>query len=290
MVKNHRAGGGHLQKDGDMKVPVPYKYNGSIVVDIEFGRPKGGLIAEVKRAAESSGPYQAILTFLAGAITEITMMDGGILSGASLKAAVRDMPYVTADWASMQVLIMAGADDQVDPYHVCTKCRKPFPENAFEDDPIRVRDLPVAEAWDVSQPIVETIIVQLGFPVEFKNKKTGETIETVEAIEVHLPTLGDCISAYKSKGGEDGTALQYAVMLRAIERVNGIEATQKWKAEIGELLFEKMDSMDISAIAKTTRKYGMTTSIERRCPNCGRMQKIEVPTQDFFASGLRGDK
>ena len=272
-----------------MKIAIPYKTNGRLVTGLEFKRPKGGLIADVRRIAEQSDPYSAILAFIAGSVSVLVTDDSDIEDPAAIKAAVRDMPYLCADWAAMQVLISAGADDQVDPFHQCSSCRKPFPAGWSDEEPVRIRDLPVSMAWDGEAAIVPVISVTLQYPVEYLDKKSGEALMTVESLEMHLPTLGDCIAAARKKGLEDSMDFQYATFLAAIDKVNGLEADKKWKAEQGDLLFGQMDIADIKAVAEATRKYGMKTSIERRCPSCHRQQTVEVPTQDFFASGLQGN-
>ena len=79
-------------------------------------------------------------------------------------------------------------------------------------------------------------------------------------------------------------------MLEALDKVDGDQTTAKWKAEIGVLLFGKLDLSDLNKIGEATQVYGLKSSVEGRCRKCGKVQEVELPTGDFFASGLQGKK
>lgn len=259
-----------------MKLPIPYDHGKSVMTDIEFSRPKAGLIAEVKRIADDADAYSAMVSFIAGSAT-ITSEEGDTFSGQEAKAVVRAMPYLDAEWCSIKLLLLTGASDYFEGMSVCPRCGH---RKSFDGE---ISKLPVLEA-----EAVQLSTIELGYPVRIMDEKSGDVAEEISSMSFRPPTLGDCIKAAQVCDVEDQLSLQYAVYAEALRSVNGREVADKWRGEWALQVINRMDPEDLRAVAEATHKYGLVRTIPLRCSKCKRTWDGEVDTSGFFSSGLHG--
>lgn len=261
-----------------MRVPLPFEVDGVVVRDVEFTRPRGGVIADVQKQASQGDVYSAMALFIAGSLTEVTG-DGGIT--APMKQVAKAMPWQTANWAAVQILLQLGVGDEIDQLWTCPRCGHRF--GTDPDDPVTISNLEIAYADEA-----ERVGAELSYPVEFKDTRSGEVVQAVNSLTLRHATLEDCSKARKSVGQSDPMRLQYAIYANAIEEVNGESVSKKWRAEWGAQTFERMDIADLQDIGGERDKYGYQQTVMVRCPSCDKRFEGIVNLSSFFASGLRG--
>lgn len=265
-----------------MKIPVPFLASGNrLVVTAELDRPKGGVIADAKRVADGGDLYSSILTFLAGTVSQLEGPEGAIEGQANIRQALRSIPYQSSDFLALHALALTGVDDKIETYCRCPRCKK-----QIQDQGVRLQDLEIKFYEPHDGETEPRPVVRLQYPVEITNRKTGEILLRVEEVKLRYPCLEDCIVSFRAVGMADQMRLQYRIWLEAIEAVNGEAVDAKWRNEIGVMIFDRMDIVDLKAISASLREYGMAQTVKIRCPSCGKEFEQGVSTADFFAYGL----
>lgn len=266
-----------------MDLPVKYQYKEDVVSGIRIVRPKGLVFAETRKTAEGGDFYSALVEFISGSTDEVEMESGNVVSDKTgIKAAIRNMPYVDANWLSIQILLQLEENSIIDGVWNCPRCKHQF----FSDPefPDRVEDLGVTTA-----PDVVTITRDLMFPVEIKSASTGDPVVSVSSVEIRLPTLSDCSRAYRLVGGNDYGKLQFAIYGQATLAANGVEVDDKWRNQWGLMVYERMDGGDLKDIANMATEYGMDETLPKRCPKCSKEWDAPVDVSGFFVDGLRAN-
>jgi hypothetical protein len=126
-----------------------------------------------------------------------------------------------------------------------------------------------------------TISYQLESPITITNAKDGSVIMEVDSIEIRVPTLADCILTAKQVAASGGFRFQIVLYKNCLL---GVDA--KFRAEWGVYLFEQMSTNDLRGIYEPIKKYGIASTVEKRCYNCGKVWEASVNTTNFFVSGL----
>lgn len=270
-----------------MKLPIAFTHGEGLFVDATVIRPRGGVLADSRKAAEQGDFYGSILTFVAGIIERLTDSRGGETDDrAAVRMIVKDsMPFEDANYLAIQSLIMTEAGDEIDGVYPCPRCNeKVYPS---EDSPDLISELEVRYADNDG---ALTFSRELKAEVEVREAGSGASLDVISSINLRVATIGDCMKAARSVGQKDVTRLNYAIMASCIIKVNGNEVDDKWRKTWGEWLFERMDSLDIREITRETSRYGYVTSVQRRCPHCDKEWQAEVNTAGFFGSALQGTR
>lgn len=265
-----------------MKLPYPFENGDRLITSVELRKPNGGTLADARKHAENGDVYQALLAYVAGSVAALVSSTADIIEGREpIKAALRGLPWTLAEWIAFRSMVLAGAEEELDFAYQCPRCGATRYE---EEHPIKVTDLVIKES-----DAPPTALAELPDPIEFKDAKTKEVIESVSTIKFRLPTVGDCISASSSVGNTDDTRLQYAIWAKAIIEVNGTAIDHKWRGTWGSQLFERMEIDGLRAVTKALGEWSIDSTVPATCKKCGKSYKQGVPTSTFFASALRGD-
>lgn len=265
-----------------MKLPYPFFSGQRLLTDIRLRVPTGGTLADARKVAGEGNPYQALLVYVAGSVEALEDSQGQETEGRDqLKTVLRACPWGLAEWIAFQSMLLAGASDEVDIPFVCPRCDA---HHYREDDPIKISSLKIQSLGEVPE-----ISVAFASPVEFKDARTGDVVETVSSMKFRLPSIGDCIRAAGIAGVSNDTRLQYAAWAEAIIAVNGTDIDQAWRAAYGSQSFERMSMPDVRLVAKAMAEWSIDNTVEAYCPSCGKQYRQVIPTGSFFASALRGD-
>jgi hypothetical protein len=267
-----------------LKLPIPFWLGDRLYDGAEIKRPLGGAIADARRAAEDGDPYSSMHLFAAGGTKSLGYETDAEEDPGQVRSALLAAPYADVEWIALRVLELLKADAPVDVALTC-RCGHKWAQESPAISDLECEFYEAAEGGpDVPEPEVE-----LSVPVEFKRKGSeGEVILAVSKLKFQVPTIGACIKAYKKVGLSDKARFQYAVWGESILDHDGEAADPKWRGQWGSLVFERADLDDLKACAKELNAYGISPYFKAHCPKCGREWDAEVPTGDFFASGLRG--
>ena len=256
-----------------MKLPIPVLNNGTKISEAEIKSYNAGVIADTQKVAESGDSYRALETFISGCLETL-----GDLSGSDLRAAVKNMPYKTAEYLSTKIIV-ADKDDAVEGVYECPRCGNQI---TTENDP---EHFTADRISDLDVTYTEDTFFSIGLKKPVKLPVTDEPIAEVQTIEMDYPTLNQCSLALNKVGRGDKIRLQIAIYVEALRKVNAIEVDKKWKSRWGMILFERM-SDDLRAIGDKANAYGLQTELEKNCLKCGKKFKTNITTSNFFASAL----
>jgi DNA-directed RNA polymerase subunit RPC12/RpoP len=257
-----------------MNLPYPFEHRGRTVRSADVKSPTGGVLADAARAAENGNEYKAVHVYVVGSVAALYDGDGSPVDDP--RDALLDAPYFLAEWLAFQSLVKAGASDEVEvPYH-CPKCGRDF-----EGEAAKVSEMTLRGSAEPPR-----VLVPFGRPVEFKDSKTGEVLDSVSAVTLRLPSLGDCVRC-GNKGISDETRLQYAVWGEAVLEVNGQEVNQTWRGAFGAQTFERADLLDVRNVGLALNDWAIDNTVPAKCPKCKKQFRQEVPTGSFFAYALR---
>jgi hypothetical protein len=264
-----------------MRLPYPFENLGRLALSVELKSPTGGVLADARKCAENGDVYQALLAYVAGSVASITFNDGSSVEHKEqVKNSMRDMPWPLTEWLAFRSMIASGVSDEIDVQFECPRCGHKFYR---DEEPVTISGMKIADAEDV--PVVAYSLVT---PVVFKDARSGDPLESISALTFRLPTIADCIKAAGRIGTQDDTRLQYAIWAEAITARDGVEVDQKFRGTWGNQIFERMDLIDLRAMAKALAAWAIDNTIPTFCGKCGKAFVQEVPTGTFFASGLRG--
>ena len=232
--------------------------------------------------------------FAVGSIASIIDSDGGSIDDKStIKGIVNAMPYRDVEWLMIQAIIATGIDDVVEGIYPCPRCHTEVmssePDPLFnvndpehnDDDADRIRKLKTTIC-----AAVRDFTIELEVPVQKIDADTDEVMEEVNAVKLRDPILDDMIRACRKVGMSNAERLNAAVYAEATLTVNGVPVDRKWKNEWGTWLYDRLDFADTRKVREEVQRYGLKSTIEKRCPKCKKVWEAEVDTGSFFASGL----
>lgn len=270
------------------QLPIPIANGGKRYTHCEVVAPKTSVIADTEREAKKS-IYSGILTFVAGGIDKLYDSDGKEIDEPTvIKRICRDMPYRTAEYLAIQIVLEIDPDDGFEGYYHCPRCGQ---EMISEDDPEQdtrdhISDLNVTFMEEESL----VFKVEIDPPLDIKDKKSGEIIESIESLTLEYPTLGTCIAAQGKYGASGAVRQQFAFYVDSLKQINGEEIDQKTRSQWGMYIFENLRAGKhgpLAQISENVRRYGMENSIQKTCPNCGKVWQAPVDTSNFFGSALQ---
>lgn len=269
-----------------MNLPIPIFRNDKIYTSVDITKPRTGVITKAYDAAVYKGlNFKAMLEFVSGCIETIHSLDGESVSDpAKIKRICGMMPSTSAETVALKVMSLINENDYIEGVYICPRCGEKIitGDDGITDTRDKVQDL---EIINMEGNFENSIFVQLSEQVKIKDKRTGETLETIENFEVRYPTLNDCMNAEEGQRNEITIALR--IYCNALQKINGFDASAQWKGTYGMLMMNKIYPKDLSIISKAIKFYGIQKTKERICTECGKVWDAPLNTSNFFVSGLQ---
>jgi len=274
-----------------MRLPIPVFSKDGIYTDVEIEKPRGAVIADAKKAADSSDVYSALKIFVAGCVTSLLKDDEIISDKAAINNKVAIMPYKTAEYLATRIMLLYDPDmDAVEGFYPCPRCGNKIKAEYIKDGEVEIdtRDYISNLPTLVMENPTEFITIQLTDPVIIKNKQTGEIKEKIESITMRWPTLTDCIVAGRKVNRQDIVRMQFAIYVEAMTAVNDIPVDNKWKSVVGMMIFENIKNVkeDLGKLNQIVNQYGLQQKIKKICNSCGKEWETDINTAGFFVSAL----
>jgi len=261
-----------------MKLPLPYEHKGIVVTDIDLKRVTAETVAETVRISQAD-PYLGMARMVSGGTAAIGSETQKITEVQGIIDAVREMPFCDVNFAVIHVLLEMNVPDAIDEASTCPKCGNVVAPD--QDNPDTVSGLAVN-----TSETTEVIARTLAYPVEIKNAK-GEQLELIEDVEIRFPTIHDCSRAARKVQRSNPGGLQLEILANAMTKGNGDEIDESWRARFAQILFRRLDPLDLADINRQTRLYGIEETVPKVCPKCEASWNEVVDLSGFFVSGLR---
>lgn len=268
-----------------MRLPIPFIDNGTTYTEIEFGSPSAGLLADTQKAADAGRYFNSLSILCGGVLTLLSDQNGNVIEDrAELRAAAKKLPYRTAELVALRSLLLVSPDDGFEGVYQCPRCQHRIITEQNEDEDEDTRDY--VKDLEIGYTDGEIITFDLSEPVEFKSG--GEVTDTIESIEMHYPTVSDCIRATKKGADLDEIRQQFSIYAEALETVNGKPINAAWRSTYGPKIFERMNVRDdLPRLGRLMSDPGLSPTVPKRCPKCGKVWNAKVNTSGFFESALR---
>ncbi|MBD3277829.1 MAG: hypothetical protein GF388_05985 [Candidatus Aegiribacteria sp.] len=276
-----------------MRLPIPITVDGKKYTEVEVDAPKASAIADTRRDVEKVNVYQAIWTFIAGGVRcYIDEAGNRIEDQSAVKRITGYMPYRSAEYIALMVVLEIDPDDGIEGLYSCPRCGMEI-VNEYVDEGLdtrdHARDLPVAFMEPGEEPIIDHKMVD---PISIIDKTTGDQLFTIDSFKMEYPTLMTCAQSYNKYGATDEVRRQFAFYIDSLIEVNGEAVTQKFKGEWGMFLFSNMSTRknsDRHLLNKAMQEYGLDSRIKKVCPKCDKEWNAEVSTANFFEYALRSE-
>lgn len=273
-----------------MDLAIPIFQGDKIYNIVDILKPKTGTIATAYESMKKNNIFKALLDFIAGSVETIYSIDGeSVNERGKIKLLCGLMPYQSAEAVALKVMAMINEDDAVEGVYPCPRCGKKIITDA--DDEYGLCVIEKISALEVicmnSGIYTNNIQITLNESVKIKNRQTDEILETIDDFELRYPTVNDCIMAGQNMRDGQEVRVQMKLYINAMTKVNGNEVDRKWKAIYGMPMFNNMDTLDQAKIGKAMLEYGLKKTVQRECPDCGKIWDSPINTSNFFASGLR---
>lgn len=273
-----------------MKLPVPIFFDEKIYTDVEYRRPKTGVITTTYEIAQKGNIFGAIVELINGCVKNITSIDGDVIENpAQIKKLIRSMPYNSAETLSIKIMASINGNDILEGVYNCPRCGKQNipnynPELGI-DERDRVNDLKIN--YMKPEEFNNEIDVIPEEPVKFINEKTGEVIKSIESFTIKFPVMQDCILAGSNSIAGSELRTQFKIYIQSLFKVNDEIVQATWGRTWGKLLFDNLYPEDVSQIGDVLQKYGIDKRLKKTCQYCGRNWEALINTSNFFASGLQ---
>ena len=273
-----------------MKFPVPVSYKGSLITEYEISRPAAFVLADTKKAIDSTGnQFTGLKVFLSGIIKSVSVGEDVLSDAVTIRSIVGKMPLRTAEYVALKGVLLFAEDDGVEGYYPCPRCGKKIlrEKKTINGEDIDTRDF--VSSMKVLYLESNSKVFSFSEPVKIINLATSEVIDEISAITMDMPTLDHTIAASDEYGRNDVVRLQFSQYAKAITHVNGIEVDSKWRAQWGVYLFEHITDMkkDLGQISDWILSSGIQSKVQRTCTECGKEWSSYVDVTNFFVSGLQ---
>jgi len=270
-----------------MRLPIPILGdNGSKFTTAEIKRPSSGLVADTKKLIDSNpNIFVATRHFVSGIITSIDEVEDSI----ALKGLVKNIPYRTAEYLLLQSFLLRNPeDDGIEGVYPCPRCHHKIIAEIYEKDDITYDTRDFISKLEVNYTEDTSFSVTFDEPVEIKDGRTGEILQTINSITMKYPTLEHCIMGYNAcMDKRDDIRLQFNIYAQALTHINDEPISQKFKMNFGALMFDKIDNdADLLKISNAVRAFGLDNRVEKFCPECGKKWITTINTNNFFVSSL----
>lgn len=267
-------------------LPIPIYFNNEVYSNsIEIKKPNAGCIADTKKLSDAGDQYGAIAFFISSCIEAIETKTDMVTDRGMIKNAVRNMPYRSAEYVFIKIMLLRHSDDGVEGVYNCPRCRtqivcEAIKENGeiIKDTRDFIKDMPVKfidGLSNISYTFTEPIVIKA---------TDGSVLQTIESFVMRHSTLGDAISGIKRADARDDLRSQFGIYVESLVEVNGDVVDSRFKGTYGMLMFERADlDTDIIEISKLVNEFGMDKRVTKRCPNCEKEWRSIVNTSNFFA-------
>lgn len=269
-----------------MKLPIPIFHQGNIYEEVEITKPKAGVLADTSDHIEKGDIFSAMLTFVAGSVTEIKA-ESPVTSKEMIKTLIRRLPFRSAEVVTIEILKGLGVEDGVEGIYECPLCHAKQYSQIDDDEDLDTRDFISSLAIKSMEDIKETFTVTLHDPIEIKDARDGDVLSSVESATLHHPTMLDSIRAFRKQGNASTVRRQFAIYAEALEKIGDEEVDAPYRNLWAMFIFEKMDIDSLNEIGAIVSQYGMDNTVQKVCGECGKKWRAELDTSNFFVSGLR---
>jgi ssDNA-binding Zn-finger/Zn-ribbon topoisomerase 1 len=268
-----------------IQLPIPiYKDNEVLSKFIEIKKPNTGCIADTKKIYDSGDQYGAIHHFVSSCTEEVYTETGSITDKGLIKSVVRNMPYRSAEYAFIQIMLLRHSDDGVEGVYYCPRCGHQVVCEAKKEGGLLVLDtrdfihkLPVTMIEGLSN-----IDYTMEYPIEISTTE-GKLLTSIESLVMRHPTLGDAIMGVKRADRKDDLRSQFGIYVEAIVSINGVDIDNSWRNNYGMIAFDRIDpDTDLIQLTKKVNEFGIEKRVERTCPNCSKTWRSIVNTSNFF--------
>lgn len=267
-----------------MKLPKAIFLNDKIYTDIEIKKPKVKVLADVEETASTGDIYSAMYQFILGCTESISSDDDITDDSAKLKELIKAMPYRSAELVAIKTMLLVDPQDYIEGIYTCPRCGKKIIAELKDDSDTRDRISDLAITVE-DQP-TNTIQYQFESPIIIKSVKDESFRMEIDSVELRIPTLGDCILTAKQTSITGGTRFQIVLYKNCLITANAEHVDSKFRAEWGVYIFENLNQSDMRSIYEPIKKYGLQSTVEKRCYECGKVWEATVNTSNFFVSGL----
>lgn len=276
-----------------IKLPIAIKKNNEVYPELSIITPSPAVVADTKRIVDVKNDfYTAMHVFLSGCVECVYDTYGNVISDKILiKNIIRNIPFKSADYTSIQIMLLLDSNDGIEGIYPCPICHNKIIAQEIKDAEgnieIDTRDFIGMLHVKYCENYNETIIYEFTEPIEIK-RIGGEILEKIDRIELEFPTLANCINAMAKQNQDDAMRFQFAIYVDAITKINDREIDNRWKNMYGSLMFQSMKNYnDLKNLIREVDRYGIDPKVRKICTNCGKEFIVNVSTSNFFASGLR---
>ena len=269
-----------------MEIPIPFTSKGKIYRRVEIKKPSPAVLADTKKIADEGNYYFAMQTFISGCIESLEADDGDqVTSKDIIRQVVGDMPFRSADYLSIQMMLKYDGDDGIEGVYECPRCHKKMISEVNEKLGIDNRDFISELQVKKLEGEPDEITIELDQSVDIS---FGEMNDTIRNMTFRHPNLKDCNRAWSIIGSKDQVRYQLQVYVEAMTKLNGKEVDNTFRKRFGLYIFEKLDvKTDINKITNALTQYGMETKVKKHCRECGKEWLAAINTANFFVSGLQ---
>jgi len=275
--------------ENPLRLPIPFKHNGKIIVSAEYDAPDLGSIADTKKFAKQN-IWRAVAEWINGGVTSYITEDGIIIDNRDeIKSITFDMPMRSAETLAIFIVAFYNEDDRIEGIYKCPLCDQTqiAEYNKDYDTCDRISDLQVIS----NDKYEESVIISLENPIEIKGVDRStkqEIILKILKIEMKHPTIKIGINSMGKYGARDDIRQQFAYYIDSLISLDDEEVSQKERSEMGMKLFEKIKSKtDKNQLNEAISGYGIDNRVDKLCGGCGHSWKAEVNTSSFFDSALQ---
>jgi len=270
-----------------IKLPIPIYFNGEVyATDIEIKKPNAGCIADAKKISDSEDPYGAIAFFIASCTESLETVNGSVADKGIIKNAIRNMPYRSAEYVFIKIMLLRHSDDGVEGIYFCPRCRTQIICEAKKD---KASGEIISDTRDfINQMPVNytdgfaTIRHELSDRIEIRTTD-DRVLETIESFTMRHPTLADAISGMRRADKRDELRCQFGTYVESLLEINDQKIDSKWKNNYGMIMFDKADiENDLYEISRKVNEFGIEKRVDRTCPNCGKEWRSIINTSNFF--------
>lgn len=246
-----------------MKLPTRICHEDMTIEDVELREVSGSDIAEVKRIGQGGDIYSAFLSFAVACTKSLGDIED--------KGKIREL-YKKATFDSVYAVAVFGMAytrniDKIEGRYAC-KCGAVVDHTGDFADPLPV--------YDSVDPVDVSVTID---PIQITNSKTGEVIMSAETLVLRIPTVEDCIKAFR-RYPDDETLMQFEVYKNCLKSIDGREISEKDRASFGDLLFKKMRLSDLNKLSEIVIKdFGTTECV---CMKCKRRWSAPLDLTNFF--------
>ena len=274
-----------------MKLPIPIFYKDKIYTDCELEEPETGAIISTVNSIDKNGDsYTSLIIWLASSIKSISDDTDTIEDKLRIKTLLKFMPYKTAEYLTIQSLLLIHDDDEIEGIYQCPRCGHQTISEKVEEDGIIVHDtVDYVSQLDVGymEEFARTFVHTMEKSVDLMSNNVP--VETIENVEFYYPCMHHCINAFAKTPPNDKARLQLRIYAESIYKINGNEVDNKWRRNFGLLFLNKIRNLkgDLMEIFSKGKAFGLDPTVKKNCNNCGKEWPEQVNPMNFFASALR---